>query len=161
MIEFRPISLSNVLYRIFSNLLTNHLKIVMRKLILEHQSAFMFDQLISNNSLMAFETLHFLRNHNKGKTGFMALNLDMSKAYDMVEWSYMEKVHFSKMAPLAKCFILDQYLIKFLDMRRFFFHTIRRITYNVVHLITSLEKRFSLLYEKRIYPNCFPNIGPK
>ena len=22
---------------------------------------------------MAFETLHFLRNHNKGKTGFMAL----------------------------------------------------------------------------------------
>lgn len=73
MTEFRPISLSNVLYRIFSKVLTNHLKIVMRKLISEHQSAFMFDQLISNNSLMAFETLHLLRNHNKGKTGFMAL----------------------------------------------------------------------------------------
>ena len=33
-----------------------------------------------------------MRNHNKGKTGFMALKLGMSKAYDRVEWLYMEHV---------------------------------------------------------------------
>ena len=52
----------------------------------------MSDRLISDNILVAFETLHYMRNHNKGKLGFMALKLDMTKAYDIVEWSYMEKV---------------------------------------------------------------------
>ncbi|XP_075649758.1 uncharacterized protein LOC142620243 [Castanea sativa] len=50
------------------------------------------DRLISDNILVAFETLHYMRNHCTGKTGFMALKLDMSKAYDRVEWRFMEKV---------------------------------------------------------------------
>ena len=52
----------------------------------------MSDCLISNNILVAFETLHYMRNHNKGKTSFTTLKLDMNKAYDRVEWSFMEKV---------------------------------------------------------------------
>ena len=52
----------------------------------------MSNRLISDNILVAFETLHYMQNHNKGKTSFMALKLDMSKAYDRVEWEYMEKV---------------------------------------------------------------------
>ena len=90
--EFCPLSLCNVFYRIFSKVLTNRLKIVMPQIISEHQSAFISDRLISDNILVAFETLHYLRNHNTGKTRYMALKLDMSKVYDRVEWSYMEKV---------------------------------------------------------------------
>ena len=64
----------------------------MPHLISEQQSSFMFDRLISDNILVAFETFHYMINHNKGKSGFMALKLNMSKAYDRVEWSFMKKV---------------------------------------------------------------------
>lgn len=58
----------------------------------KHQSAFMMDRLISDNIMVAFETLHYMRNHSTRNIGYMALKLDMSTAYDMVEWLYMEKL---------------------------------------------------------------------
>nr|XP_023892926.1 uncharacterized protein LOC112004916 [Quercus suber] len=68
------------------------LKKLMPQLISDHQSAFMADRLISDNIMVAFETLHYMRNHSSGNIGYMALKLDMSKAYDRVEWLYMEKL---------------------------------------------------------------------
>ena len=42
----------------------------MPNLITEHQSAFAKNRLISNNVLVAFETLHCMKNHNLGQIGF-------------------------------------------------------------------------------------------
>lgn len=53
----------------------------------------MSDRLISDNILVAFETLHHLKKRKgKGKSGSMALKLDICKAYDRVEWNFLEKL---------------------------------------------------------------------
>ena len=101
--NFRPISLCNVLYKIESKTIANRLKKIMPKLVSESQSAFMLDRLITDNILVAHETLHHLKtkknkkNKKKKKktrkTGYMAIKLDMSKAYNKAEWVFLEKSH--------------------------------------------------------------------
>ena len=90
--EFRPISLCNVLYKIFFKVLANRLKKILPTFITEHQSAFTKSRLISDNILVAFENLHSMQNHKSDKEGYMTVKLDMSKTYDWVEWSFLEVV---------------------------------------------------------------------
>ena len=88
--EFRPISLCNVIYKLISKVLANRLKPLLPSIVSENQSVFQAGKVITNNILMAFETLHYMKNHQTGNTGFMALKLDISKAYDRLEWSFVE-----------------------------------------------------------------------
>ncbi|XP_074289594.1 uncharacterized protein LOC141614747 [Silene latifolia] len=88
MSEFRPISLCNVTSKIVSKVLANRLKRFLGEIVSENQSAFTPGRLISDNILVAFELFHHMKNTRQGE-GHMALKLDMSKAYDRVEWSFL------------------------------------------------------------------------
>ena len=88
--EYRPISLCNVIYRLIAKAITNRLKQILPKIISPVQSAFVPNRLITNNIIIGYECLHKIR-HSKGrKNGLVDLKLDISKAYDKVEWSLLE-----------------------------------------------------------------------
>ena len=92
MTNFRPISLSNVVYKLVAKVLANRLKVLLPHIISENQSAFLSERFISNNVLVAFELMHYLEHKKEGKENFMAVKLDMSKAYDRLEWGFIERV---------------------------------------------------------------------
>ena len=41
---------------------------------------------------MAYETLHAMQCKKSGKKGSLALELDVSKAYDWVEWEFLKGI---------------------------------------------------------------------
>ena len=90
-LEFRPISLGNVI-SLYSKVLANWLKIIFPNVISDARSTFVPDRLITNNTTVAFEVLHKMRNRRKGKKAQMAVKLDISKAYDRMEWCFLERI---------------------------------------------------------------------
>ena len=77
--------------KLLAKLLPTALKPLLNSIVSKTQSAFIADRLITNNILIAFESLHYMKTSSSGKEGFMTLKLDMSKAYDRVEWSSLKK----------------------------------------------------------------------
>ena len=90
--KFRPISLCNVIYKLIAKVIANRLKKFLIHTMPDSQSAFLSGRLIFDNILVAFETLHYLKRKTTGNMGYMALKLDISKAYDHVEWEFLEKI---------------------------------------------------------------------
>ncbi|KAA3471908.1 reverse transcriptase [Gossypium australe] len=90
--NFRPISLCTVICKIIAKTVANHLQKVLDVCIDDSQSAFVPGRLITDNVLLAYEVLHSFKNRRSGRKGFMALKLDMSKAYDREEWPFLKGI---------------------------------------------------------------------
>ena len=61
-------------------------------MILEFQSAFVGGRLIHDNVLVGFEWIHTIRQAHFRNGRKVTLKLDMSKAYDWVEWAFIKEV---------------------------------------------------------------------
>ena len=92
MSQFKPISLCNFVYKVISKVMVNRLKPYLGELISENQSAFVVGRQIHDNILITQETFHYMRLKKKSKKYEIALKIDMNKAYDWVEWDFLEEV---------------------------------------------------------------------
>lgn len=84
--NFRPISLCNVIYKIVSKCMVDRLQPLLTELILENQSVFIPGKPISDNSIIAFECIV-----SKLLLEIILYRLDLSKAYDRVDWDFLER----------------------------------------------------------------------
>ena len=87
--DLRPISLYNVSYKLISKVLVNRLKVILPKIIDENQSAFVPGRLITDKVLLSSKVFHYMKHNHAKKRVYMALKLDMRKAYDRMEWDYI------------------------------------------------------------------------
>jgi hypothetical protein len=71
--------------------MVNRLRPILGDIISINQSAFVPDRLITDNALVAFECLHFIEHNINQDKNFCAYKLDLSKAYDRVDWDFLKK----------------------------------------------------------------------
>ena len=96
--QFRPISLCSVVYKVISKMVCACLNVILPDAINSTWSAFVPGRIITNNVLVAYECVHAIR-HRKRRKPLCAVKLDMIKAYDWVEWHYLEAM----MGLIMKC----------------------------------------------------------
>lgn len=85
--DYRPISCCNVLYKIISKIIANRLKLILPKCIAVNQSAFINERLLMENVLLATELVKDY--HKDSVSPRCAMKIDISKAFDSVQWSFL------------------------------------------------------------------------
>lgn len=83
--QYRPISLCNFSYKVFSKILANRLKPILPHLISFNQAAFVHGRQIQDNIVVAHEVFHFLKLRKQGYEYDLSVKMDMNKAYDRIE----------------------------------------------------------------------------
>lgn len=86
---FRPIALCNVIYKIITTLIAKRLKPMLDKLISPEQTGFVEGRQILDGLVVTQEVIHSLK---MKKMKGMMIKLDLSKAYDRLNWKYLEAI---------------------------------------------------------------------
>ncbi|XP_021991414.1 uncharacterized protein LOC110888182 [Helianthus annuus] len=89
-IDYRPISCCNVLFKCISKIITDRIKGSLEGLVSINQSAFVPGRKISDNILLTQELMH--NYHLNRGPARCAFKIDIQKAYDTVNWSFLETI---------------------------------------------------------------------
>ncbi|XP_050242423.1 uncharacterized protein LOC126691393 [Quercus robur] len=86
--NYRPISLCNTVYKIITKIIVARLRPYLDKLISPLQTAFVPGRKGIDNVIIVQEIIHTL-SRKKGNVGYMTIKIDLEKAYDKLEWSFI------------------------------------------------------------------------
>lgn len=84
---FRP---CNVCVKLVNKVISNRIKLILIKILSPNQSSFISGRHSRGNVIICQEILHMPR-YTKAKKAGIILKLDMEKAYDMMEWGFIEE----------------------------------------------------------------------
>ncbi|XP_026459958.1 uncharacterized protein LOC113360696 [Papaver somniferum] len=87
-VDFRPIGLCNTVCKVISKIIADRIKSYLKHLISPYQAAFVPGRDIHYNIIVAHEMIHTMK-HKEGHSGTMVLKLDLSKAFDRIEWNFL------------------------------------------------------------------------
>ena len=82
--QYRPISLSNTVYKLVAKILVTRIRPFLRNLINPFQSSFVPGRRGTDNVILLQETIHSF-NLKSGGRGYMIIKLDLEKAYDRLD----------------------------------------------------------------------------
>ena len=88
--QYRPITLANFKFKIVSKILADRLAPIMNNIISPQQRGFIQGRNIRDCICVTSEAINHL--HNKAFAGNLAFKVDISKAFDTLEWQFLLKV---------------------------------------------------------------------
>lgn len=88
---FFPIALCNIFLKMITKIIANRLRPLLDRIIHPCQSAFIPDMSINDNVIINHEVMNYHKG-KKGKKRYMAIMVDLAKAYDKVEWTILTRL---------------------------------------------------------------------
>ena len=97
--NYRPISLCNSIYKVISKVLVAQIRSHLDSLISPYQAAFIPGRRGADNVIIVQELIHTIV-RTRGSKGTMAIKIDLEKAYDKLEWSFIREMLINYNFPL-------------------------------------------------------------
>lgn len=88
--NYRPISLCNTAYKIVTKIIVGSLRPYLEKLVSPLQPAFALGRKGIDNVIIVQELIHSI-SRKKGFVGYIAIKIDLKKAYNKLEWSFIRE----------------------------------------------------------------------
>ncbi|PNX82112.1 ribonuclease H, partial [Trifolium pratense] len=88
--KYRPIAIANFKFKIISKVLADRLAQILPSIVSKEQRGFIQGRNIKDCICIASEAINLL--HNKTFGGNLALKIDITKAFDTLDWSFLIKV---------------------------------------------------------------------
>lgn len=88
--DYRPVACCTVLYKIISKVIINRLQNILPEIVGESQSAFIKGRVIFDNIILSHEIAKGY--YRKNISLRCMLKIDLQKAYDSVEWPFVEQL---------------------------------------------------------------------